>query len=324
MWHLWSHICLGADDPPLPTRAHRLRDKASAVWPLWGCSGGRASPPSTAGLQSGSSGLSQLGLLDSWRASSQPLPASWVAFPGLASGLLKGGLRPRVFPRFRSGGGLLLVVSEKSNSSRMGPLLRELVVWPLASSLRAPGYVSPAASLGLVRAMFLPAASVGPVGASPGRSTRGFSPGWAPEGEVGPAGGAGTPSEFPPVALSGSSAMSRDATLGGCSGATGLRGMLSSEGLGWTCSSWAHSGLPGAGSREASGLSTLSGIWEELEGPRLTRGAEGGPPGGWSSEAGLTSSEGGLGSAGTGFWRIPWVVLVSLSLVNCWLFRKQT
>lgn len=70
--------------------ACRLRDKASVAWPLCGCSRGRASPLSAAGLQSGSSGLSQLGPSDPRRVSSQPLPASRVAFPGLASGLLEG------------------------------------------------------------------------------------------------------------------------------------------------------------------------------------------------------------------------------------------
>ena len=129
-WHLWSHVCPGGP----PARAHRLRDKASVAWPLCGCSGGRASPLSAAGLQSGLSGLSQLGPSDSCRASSQPLPASRVAFPGLASGLLEGGLRPRAFPRFCSGGDLLPVASEKSYSSRTGPLLREPVAWPQASS----------------------------------------------------------------------------------------------------------------------------------------------------------------------------------------------
>lgn len=68
-WHLWSHVCPGGP----PARAHRLRDKASVAWPLCGCSGGRASPLSAAGLQSGLSGLSQLGPSDSCRASSQPL-----------------------------------------------------------------------------------------------------------------------------------------------------------------------------------------------------------------------------------------------------------
>ena len=100
--HLWSHACPGGP----PARAHRLRDKASAARLLCRCSGGRASPLSAARLQSGSSGSSLLGPSDSWRASSQPLPASRGAFPGLASGLLEGGLRPRTFPRFRSGGDL--------------------------------------------------------------------------------------------------------------------------------------------------------------------------------------------------------------------------
>ena len=41
----------------------------------------------------------------------------------------------------------------------------------------------------------------------------------------------------PPIELSRSSAVSWDTTLGGCSGAVGPRGMLSSEGRGRTCSS---------------------------------------------------------------------------------------
>lgn len=82
------------------------------------------------------------------------------------------------------------------------------------------------------------------------------------------------------------------------------------------------SGLPDVCPGDASGFSTLSGIWEELAGSRQAWGAKEGPLRCLSSEAGLMSSEGGLASATAGFWRIPLVVLVSVSLVNCWLFRK--
>lgn len=152
-----------------------------------------------------------------------------------------------------------------------------------------------------------------PAGAASGRSTRGFSPGWVPKGEAGLARGPGTPSDRAEQVLG----CVLGHHPGGLFWSRGAKGHALLRGPRVDVLFPAHSGLLGAGPREASGFSTLSGIWEELEGPRLIREAEGGPPGGWSSEAGLMSSEGGSALTSTGFWRIPWVVLVSVSLVNC-------
>lgn len=149
---------------------------------------------------------------------SRPSPASPETVPCFALGLLEGGWRPGVFPRFLSGGGLLLVaLSEKSNSSLTGPPLGRSAVWPAASCFRGLGDGAPLAAAG--PASSRPAVSSEPAGASPGWSTRGSSPRAPAEGE-------GTP--FSPGAPSGSSARSWG---GGAEAAA----RLSSEGRGRLC-----------------------------------------------------------------------------------------